>query len=73
MRTLLKAAVSIDPRVLSAYDSPEQNFCVCMCVCAKVCSTHRAKTGVSESLKLELQVLISYLMWAPGAELRPSA
>lgn len=57
--------------ILSAYDSPER-------VCARVpvhkyVDTLRAKTRVSEPLMLESQVVISYLTWAPGTELRPSA
>ena len=57
-------------------------LCVCVCVCVCMCAcvhvyigadTHRALKRAPDSLELELQVVVSHLMWVLGMESRSSA
>lgn len=45
--------------------------CMCLCYCAKVCvvAFRRQKEDMG-LLELDLQVIVSHLMWVLGAELR---
>lgn len=43
---------------------------MCLCVCA---GTHGSQKRISEPLKLELQVIVNYLMWVLGTKLISSA
>ena len=50
--------------------------CVCMCACVHVyigADAHRALKRAPDSLELELQVVVSHLMWMLGMESGSSA
>ena len=47
-----------------------KKICVCVCVC--VCGVHGGQKRVSDPLELELQVVVSRLMWVLVTELRSS-
>lgn len=46
--------------------------CISVWVCAHECRPHRDQARMPDSLELELQASVSYLMWVMGAKLRLS-
>jgi hypothetical protein len=43
-----------------------------VCTYAHVCGTYRGQKRTSDSLELELQAVMSWLMWVQGTEVKPS-
>ena len=45
---------------------------ICLCIYVHACGTYRGQKRISDPLELELQVVMSCLIWVQGTEIKPS-
>ena len=64
--------VAIEHRVFILMTFLKLGVCISVWVCAYQRRPHRDQARMPDSLELELQASVSYLMWMTGAKLRPS-